>query len=158
MHGVICPGLPVSMITIIKWELEARSIYKSGFYFLRTENVQKSGKNSWLHFMDIDVLREQVLFMIQMETCPQLSEFHLAVVMILTPKCAMLQKHQRGSKPLSWDSSLWLVELHFLVTMPQTKAKIQGPKGSAMYADVQNKRRNDSCAKNVTQQNLYFCV
>jgi hypothetical protein len=29
------------------------------------------------------------------------------------------------------------VELHFLVTMPQTKAKIQGPKGSAMYADVQ---------------------
>jgi hypothetical protein len=51
--------------------------------------------------MDIDVLREQVLFMIQMETCPQLSEFHLEVVMKLTPKCTMLQKPQRGSKLLS---------------------------------------------------------
>jgi hypothetical protein len=33
MHGVICPGLPVSMITIIKWELEARSMYKAGLFF-----------------------------------------------------------------------------------------------------------------------------
>ena len=93
--------------------------------------------------MDIDVLREQVLFMIQMETWPQLSEFHLEVMTKLTPKCTMLQKPQWGSKPLSWDSSLWLVELHFLVTMLQTKAKIQRPKGSAMYAAVQNKRRKD---------------
>jgi len=50
------------------------------------------------------------------------------------------------------------VELHFFVTMPQTKAKIQGPKGNAMYANVKNKRRKDSCAKNVTEQNLYFCI
>jgi hypothetical protein len=39
------------------------------------------------------------------------------------------------------------VELHFVDTMPPTKAKIQGPKGSAMYADVQNNRRKDSCKK-----------
>jgi hypothetical protein len=30
-----------------------------------------------------------------------------------------------------------------------TKAKIQVLKGSAMYADVKNKRRKDPCAKNV---------
>jgi hypothetical protein len=58
-------------------------------------------KTFLLYFMDTDVLREQVLFMIQMETRPQLSEFHLEVVMQLTPKYTVLQKPQRGSKPLS---------------------------------------------------------
>ena len=148
MHGVICPGLPASLITIIKWELKAKSIYKSGLFFQDSKSMEEC-KTFLLYFMDTDVLREQVLFMIQMETRPQLSEFHLEVVMQLTPKYTVLQKPQRGSKPLSWDSSLWPVELLLLVNRPQTKAKIQGPKGSAMYGDVQNKRRNNSCAKNV---------
>jgi len=44
MHGVICPGLPVSMITIITWELEARSIYKSGLFLQDRKSAEKRKK------------------------------------------------------------------------------------------------------------------
>jgi hypothetical protein len=44
MHGVICPGLPVSMITIIKWELEERTIYKSGLLFQDRKSADKCKK------------------------------------------------------------------------------------------------------------------
>jgi hypothetical protein len=37
-------GLPVSMITIIKWELEARSIYKSGLFFWTKKSAKKCKK------------------------------------------------------------------------------------------------------------------
>jgi hypothetical protein len=57
-----------------------------------------------------------------------------------------VEMHRAAKAPKGWQafklrSSLWLVKLHFLVIVPQTKAMLQGPKGSAMYADVQNKRR-----------------
>jgi len=44
MHGVTCPGLAMSMTTIINWELEARSIYKSGLFFQDRKSAEKCKK------------------------------------------------------------------------------------------------------------------
>jgi hypothetical protein len=60
----------------------------------------------------------------------------------INTKMHYVQKPQRSGKPLSWNSSFWLVELHFLDTMPPTQTKIQGPKGSTsmqMYKTTEGK-------------------
>jgi hypothetical protein len=48
--------------------------------------------------MDTDVLKEQALFMIQMETCPQLSEFHLEVVMKFNTKMHYAAEAPKGQQ------------------------------------------------------------
>jgi hypothetical protein len=69
--------------------------------FFLGQKICREVQESFMHFMDIYVLREQVLFMIKLKTRLKFSELHLEVVRQLIQRCTVLQKPQTGGKSLS---------------------------------------------------------